>query len=69
MILGVLQLSHVDDAQLAAAHPLRILVAEDNVVYQKLAVRLLGQMATASTWPPTGWRPWKVCCARPTTWC
>ncbi|PZP28355.1 MAG: hypothetical protein DI603_19520 [Roseateles depolymerans] len=32
------------DPQLAAAHPLRILVAEDNVVNQKLAVRLLGQM-------------------------
>ena len=32
------------DAGLAERHPLRILVAEDNVVNQKLAVRLLGQM-------------------------
>jgi CheY-like chemotaxis protein len=32
------------DAQMAARHPLRILLAEDNVVNQKLAVRLLSQM-------------------------
>ncbi len=35
--------THVD-AQLAQRHPLRILLAEDNVVNQKLAVRLLAQM-------------------------
>ncbi len=32
------------DIQMAARHPLRILLAEDNVVNQKLALRLLQQM-------------------------
>jgi len=32
------------DAQMAARHPLRILLAEDNVVNRKLALRLLQQM-------------------------
>ena len=32
------------DAEMAKRHPLRILLAEDNVVNQKLAMRLLQQM-------------------------
>jgi CheY-like chemotaxis protein len=32
------------DAEMATRHPLRILLAEDNVVNQKLAMRLLSQM-------------------------
>jgi signal transduction histidine kinase/DNA-binding response OmpR family regulator len=32
------------DPQMATRHPLRILLAEDNLVNQKLALRLLGQM-------------------------
>ena len=32
------------DAQMAERHPLRILLAEDNLVNQKLALRLLSQM-------------------------
>ena len=38
----------VIDADLGTRHPLRILLAEDNVVNQKLALRLLSQMGYAA---------------------
>jgi CheY-like chemotaxis protein len=51
------------DAGLAAAHPLRILLAEDNVVNQKLALRLLQQMGYRADIAANGIEAIE-CCAR-----
>jgi CheY-like chemotaxis protein len=51
------------DAQMAAAHPLRILLAEDNVVNQKLALRLLQQMGYRADVAGNGIEAIE-CCAR-----
>jgi GAF domain-containing protein/CheY-like chemotaxis protein len=44
------------DPELATRHPLRILLAEDNVVNQKLALRLLSNMGYAADVAPDGQR-------------
>ena len=54
---------------MAARHPLRILLAEDNVVNQKLALRLLQQMGYRADLASNGIEAVESVSARPTTWC
>jgi CheY-like chemotaxis protein len=54
---------------LAARHPLRILLAEDNVVNQKLALRLLQQMGYRADLASNGIEVIESIERQPTTWC
>ena len=53
------------EAGMAARHPLRILLAEDNLVNQKLALRLLGQMGYAADLAVDGARAVEAVMHRP----
>jgi CheY-like chemotaxis protein len=52
-----------------SARPLRVLVAEDNVINQRVVVRLLQHLGIGPTWSATAARRWTRCFATPTTWC
>jgi hypothetical protein len=54
---------------LAKLCPLKILLAEDNVVNQKVAQKILDCMASGLMLCATGMKPCRPCCGRPTTSC
>ena len=54
---------------MATRHPLRILLAEDNLVNQKLALRLLQQLGYRADVAGNGLEALERWNASPTTWC